>query len=386
MGHGGRTVEMRKILFVTGTRADYGKIKAFIQAVEDHSDFEAYIFVSGMHLIETFGSTYKEVLKDKYKNVYVDFSQANSGIMSYDFGNVVCNLTGYVRQIKPNVILVHGDRIDALAGATVGALNNIKVIHIEGGELSGTIDESIRHAISKFAHIHLVSNENAKQRLMQLGEEERRIFIVGSPDIDIMMSDQLPDVASAKKRYDIPFDTYAFFTYHPVTTEFISLQRKIQTVVEALIDSGKNYIAIYPNNDYGSEIILNELNQLEDNPHFRIFPSIRFEYFLTLLKNAEFMVGNSSAGIRETGIYGIPAIDVGSRQTGRYTDKDIHIQHVIEDRAQLLRAIEEVPKYRRVVKNYGNGDSSRRFMEILQEDTIWNIEIQKRFVDIDKTI
>jgi len=386
VGHGGRTVEMRKILFVTGTRADYGKIKAFIQAVEDHSDFEAYIFVSGMHLIETFGSTYKEVLKDKYKNVYVDFSQANSGIMSYDFGNVVCNLTGYVRQIKPNVILVHGDRIDALAGATVGALNNIKVIHIEGGELSGTIDESIRHAISKFAHIHLVSNENAKQRLMQLGEEERRIFIVGSPDIDIMMSDQLPDVASAKKRYDIPFDTYAFFTYHPVTTEFISLQRKIQTVVEALIDSGKNYIAIYPNNDYGSEIILNELNQLEDNPHFRIFPSIRFEYFLTLLKNAEFMVGNSSAGIRETGIYGIPAIDVGSRQTGRYTDKDIHIQHVIEDRAQLLRAIEEVPKYRRVVKNYGNGDSSRRFMEILQEDTIWNIEIQKRFVDIDKTI
>lgn len=377
---------MRKILFVTGTRADYGKIKAFIQAVEGNNDFEAFVFVSGMHLIETFGSTYKEVLKDKYRNVYVDFSQANSGIMSYDFGNVVCNLTGYVRQIKPDAVIVHGDRIDALAGATVGALNNIKVVHIEGGELSGTIDESIRHAISKFAHIHLVSNENAKQRLIQLGEEERRIFIVGSPDIDIMMSDQLPDIVSAKKRYNIPFDTYAFFTYHPVTTEFDSLQRKIQTVVGALIDSGKNYIAIYPNNDYGSEIILNELNQLKGNPHFRIFPSIRFEYFLTLLKNAEFMVGNSSAGIRETGIYGIPAIDVGSRQTGRYTEEDIHIQHVMEDKAQLLRAIGEVPKYRRVVKNYGNGDSSRRFMEILQEDTIWNMEIQKRFVDIDKTI
>ncbi len=386
MGHGGRTAGMRKILFVTGTRADYGKIKAFIQAVEAHDDFEAYVFVSGMHLIETFGNTYKEVLKDKYKNVYVDFSQANSGVMSYDFGNVACNLTGYVRRIKPDAILVHGDRIDALAGAAVGALNNIKVIHIEGGELSGTIDESIRHAISKFAHIHLVSNENARQRLIQLGEEERRIFIVGSPDIDIMMSDRLPDIVSAKKRYDIPFDTYAFFIYHPVTTEFAFLQRKIQTVVEALIDSGENYIAIYPNNDYGSEIILNELHQLEENPHFRIFPSIRFEYFLTLLKNAEFMIGNSSAGIRETGIYGIPAIDIGSRQTGRYAEKDIHIQHVTEDKAQLLRAIEDVSKYRRVVKNYGNGDSSRRFMEILQGDAIWNIEIQKRFVDIHKTI
>lgn len=377
---------MRKILFVTGTRADYGKIKAFIQAVEIHSDFEAYVFVSGMHLIETFGSTYQEVLKDKYKNVYVDFSQANSGIMSYDFGNVACNLTGYVRRVKPDMIVVHGDRIDALAGATVGALNNIKVVHIEGGELSGTIDESIRHAISKFAHIHLVSNENAKQRLMQLGEEEKRIFIVGSPDIDIMMSDQLPDMDSAKKRYDIPFDTYAFFIYHPVTTEFASLQKKIQTVVEALIDSGRNYIVIYPNNDYGSEIILNELNQLKDNPHFRIFPSIRFEYFLTLLKNTEFMVGNSSAGIRETGIYGIPAIDVGSRQTGRYTEEDIHIQHVMEDKEQILGAMEEVSRYRRVVKNYGSGDSSRCFMEMLQEDTIWNIEIQKRFVDIHKTI
>ena len=377
---------MRKILFVTGTRADYGKIKAFIQAVEAHSGFEAYIFVSGMHLIETFGSTYKEVLKDRYKNVYVDFSQANSGIMSYDFGNVACNLTGYVRHIKPDAIFVHGDRVDALAGAAVGALNNIKVIHIEGGELSGTIDESIRHAISKFAHIHLVSNENAKQRLLQLGEEERRIFIVGSPDIDIMMSDQLPDIVSAKKRYDIPFDSYALFTYHPVTTEFVFLQKNIQTVLEALIDSRKNYVVIYPNNDYGSEIILNELHRLEDNPHFRMFPSIRFEYFLTLLKNTEFMVGNSSAGIRETGVYGIPAIDVGSRQTGRYTEKDIHIQHVMEDKAQLLQAIADVSKYRRVVKNYGNGDSSRRFMEILQEETIWNIEIQKKFIDIHKTI
>lgn len=386
MGYGGRIIGMKKILFVTGTRADYGKIKAFIRAVEAHSDFEAYVFVSGMHLIETFGNTYKEVLKDQYKNVYVDFSQANSGIMSYDFGNVVCNLTGYVRQIKPDVILVHGDRIDALAGATVGALNNIKVIHIEGGELSGTIDESIRHAISKFAHIHLVSNENAKQRLIQLGEEEWRIFIVGSPDIDIMMSSQLPDLVSAKKRYDIPFDTYAFFIYHPVTTEFVSLQRDIQTVVGALVDSRKNYIAIYPNNDYGSEIILNELNQLKDNPHFRIFPSIRFEYFLTLLKNAEFMIGNSSAGIRETGIYGIPAIDIGTRQTGRYTEKDIHIQHIMEDKTQILRAIKDAQKHRRVVKNYGNGNSARRFMEILQENAIWDIEIQKRFVDIHKTI
>ena len=136
---------MRKILFITGTRADYGKIKSLIQGIEESKDMEAYVFVSGMHLLDTYGSTYREVLKDGYKNVYVAYGLINSGNMSYDLGDVVCQLTGYVQNIRPDMIVIHGDRIDALAGAMVGALNNIRVAHIEGGELSGTIDESIRH-------------------------------------------------------------------------------------------------------------------------------------------------------------------------------------------------------------------------------------------------
>lgn len=373
---------MKKILFITGTRADYGKIKSLIKAVEASTDFEAFIFVSGMHLIDKFGNTYEEVLKDGYRNVYVDFSQANRGIMSYDLGNVICNLTGYVSKVCPDMIVVHGDRIDALAGAIVGALNNIRVAHIEGGELSGTIDESMRHAITKFAHLHLVCNQEAKQRLIQLGEEQERIHIVGSPDIDIMLSDSLPSIEQTKERYDISFEEYALLMYHPVTTEFEGMKERISQIVSAVIESGKKYVVIYPNNDYGSEIILAEYERFKGSSDFRIFPSVRFEYFLVLLQYADFMIGNSSAGIRETGIYGIPAIDIGSRQAGRYTNLNANIQHVSEKKEEILKAVSHVGNYRKKCFSYGRGDSTERFMEILNDPKSWSFKIQKSFIDM----
>ena len=377
---------MKKIVFITGTRADYGKIKSLIASIETNEKFEAYIFVSGMHLIEKFGNTYEEIIKDGYRNIYVDFAQAHTGVMSYDLGNVICNLSGYIRQVNPDMIIVHGDRIDALAGAVVGALNNIKVAHIEGGEISGTIDESIRHAITKFSHIHMVCNEGAKSRLIQLGENENNIFVIGSPDIDIMMSNNLPSLEAAKSRYDISFDNYGLLMYHPVTTEFDGLQEKINNIVTALIESEKNYVVIYPNNDLGSEIILNEYKRLKNNSHFRMFPSLRFEHFLTLLKNAEFMIGNSSAGVRETGVYGVPDIDIGNRQSGRYKIEGSNIQHVIEDKKEILDAIQNVNNYRKKMSEYGQGDSTQKFMDIIENDDVWNIEIQKKFIDRNSTL
>lgn len=377
---------MKKILFITGTRADYGKIKSLIRAVDDHPAFSAHVFVSGMHLLEKFGNTYEEVLKDDYENTYVDFSQTNTGLMSFDLGSVICNLTGFVLQTKPDMLVVHGDRVDALAGAIVGALNNIKVAHIEGGEISGTIDESIRHAITKFSHIHLVCNETAKSRLIQMGESEDAIFLLGSPDIDVMLSGNLPSLESAKERYEVAFDDYALFMYHPVTTEFSELQENIKKVISALIASEKNYIVIYPNNDYGSEIILNELNRVKSNLHFKVFPSIRFEHFLTFLQNAEFMIGNSSAGIRETGVYGIPAIDIGSRQTGRYKLEGSNIQHVEEDERQILDAINACGEYHMKMYSFGKGDSTETFIDILESPEIWNLEIQKKFIDMHATL
>lgn len=371
----------KKILFITGTRADYGKIKPLLKKVEDDPNFDLYIFVSGMHLIEKLGNTYREVLKDKYTNVYVDFSQANSGIMSFDLGNVISNLTNYVRKVKPEMIVVHGDRIDAMAGAVVGALNNIVVAHIEGGELSGTIDESIRHAITKLSHLHMVSNEEAKERLVQLGEEEARVFVTGSPDIDVMLSGKLPPIEDAKKWYGINFDKYAICMYHPVTTEVQLLKEHIENLVSAMLDSGKDYVVVYPNNDLGSDLIMNEYRRFEGNKHFRVFPSVRFEYFLTLLKNADFMIGNSSAGIRETGVYAVPSIDLGTRQRGRYSKKNKNLQHVDEEHDKILDAISKISAYRVKSYQFGRGNSTERFMNIIKDDAIWNMNIQKVFVD-----
>ena len=375
---------MKKLLFITGTRADYGKIKSLISSVERSSLFEAYVFVSGMHLLEKYGSTYMEVQKDGYKNIYVDFSQTNIGNMSYDLGNVIQNLTAYVMHIKPDMIVVHGDRIDALAGAIVGALNNILVAHIEGGEVSGTIDESTRHAISKYAHIHFVCNEVAKRRLIQLGEESNRIFVIGSPDIDILISNSLPSIEDAKSWYEIPFEKWGILMYHPVTTEVGELRSKIREVVDAVISSKRNYIVIYPNNDMGTDIILNEYERLRNNNRFRLYPSIRFEYFLTPLRHSDFMIGNSSAGVRETGVYGIPSIDIGSRQKGRYLDTIGNIQHVNEDETEILNAIDCIDNYRIQSFEYGKGNSTEQFMEIVSKEDVWKISIQKKFIDCVK--
>jgi UDP-N-acetylglucosamine 2-epimerase (hydrolysing) len=376
---------MKKILFITGTRADYGKIKSLIKSVDNDSNFEASVYVSGMHLLEQYGSTYNEVLKDGYSNVYMAFGQHYSNSMSYNLGNIICDLTGYIthNQNKPDMIVVHGDRIDALAGAIVGAYNNILVAHIEGGEVSGTIDDSTRHAISKFSHIHLVSNEEARRRLIQLGENPDYIHIIGSPDIDLMLSKDLPDLKRVLKYYEIPFEQYGILMYHPVTTEHDSIGAHIREIVDGVIASKRNYIVIYPNNDYGSEIILNEYKRFKSMTNIRVFPSIRFEYFLTLLRNAQFMIGNSSAGIRETGLYGIPSIDIGTRQKNRYQlSESRNIQWVNEDKQAICDAIAKTDEHRIECTAFGNGNSTQEFMNILNNNAIWQLDIQKHFIDL----
>lgn len=375
---------MKKILFVTGTRADYGKMKPLMQALDSMKEYEVYIFVCGMHLIETFGSTYNEVLKDGYDNVYIAFGITNTNNASINLGSTITNLAGYVENVNPDMIIVHGDRMDALAGATVGALHNIIVAHIEGGELSGTIDESIRHAISKFAHVHFTCTEEAKKRLIQLGEDKNRIFVIGSPDIDVMLSSNLPSLKEAKKRYEIDFDNYGILMYHPVTTEYEKAGANAKILVDSVIDSGRNYVVIYPNNDLGSEIIINEYRRFEDNRNFRVFPSLRFEHFLTLLKNSDFVIGNSSAGIRETGIYGIPAIDIGTRQAGRYSSKLCkNVQHTNIDKSEIMLAIKKTDNFRVSSKSFGEGNSTEKFLKTIADSDFWDISIQKTFIDFD---
>lgn len=376
------SIDKKKLVFITGTRADYGKMKSLMLLLENSDKFEVFVFVCGMHLSKKFGSTYEEVVKDGYKNIHIAYGLKQSFDTSVNLGNTISYLSGYIDNIEPDMIIVHGDRMDALAGAVVGALHNIMVGHIEGGELSGTVDESIRHAISKFAHVHFVCTEEARERLIQLGEEKDRIHIIGSPDIDIMVSKDLPSLKDAKKRYSIEFEKYGILMYHPVTTEYDSISVRIQKIVDAIIESDRNYIVIYPNNDLGSEVILHEYERLAGNEKFRVFPSLRFEFFLTLLKYADFMIGNSSAGVREAGIYGIPVIDIGTRQYGRYHESTSkNIVHVSENKNEIQNAIKNIKTFAIETHLFGDGKSTMRFYEVIDKQEFWDTELQKHFVD-----
>ncbi|NOR57830.1 MAG: UDP-N-acetylglucosamine 2-epimerase (hydrolyzing), partial [Sulfurimonas sp.] len=287
--------------------------------------------------------------------------------------------------IKPDLIVVHGDRLEAMAGAIVGSFNNILVAHIEGGEISGTIDESIRHSVTKLAHIHLVANEEAKTRLIQLGEFEDSIFILGSPDLDLMNPSSLPSLNSVKKYYDIEFEEFSIAIFHPITTEYDKITKHVKAFVDSLIQSNLNYIVVYPNNDLGSIEILNEYKRLENNKRFKIFPSLRFEYFLKLLKNSNFIIGNSSAGIREAPFYNITTIDIGSRQNGRVILPSII--HTDNDKPSILKTIEKAVNHTNKDDNkhlFGKGHSDKLFLDLLNSKKLWLTSHQKQFQELQK--
>jgi UDP-N-acetylglucosamine 2-epimerase (hydrolysing) len=227
-----------------------------------------------------------------------------------------------------------------------------------------------------------VANQSAAERLRQLGECPERVFVVGSPDIDVMLSDELPSLEEVRLRYDIAFDHYAIVLLHPVTTELDQQKERAEAFVEALLSSGRNYVVIYPNNDEGSDQIFESYRVLEDNSRFRIFPSLRFEYFLTLLKHAEFIIGNSSAGIREAPVYGVPTINVGSRQNNRFRHESI--LEVEFDRAGIAIAIEQATTMDSLqpCHYFGKGNSAAGFLAALKGDNIWNTSKQKPFNDL----
>jgi UDP-N-acetylglucosamine 2-epimerase (hydrolysing) len=372
----------RSILFVTGTRADFGKLKPLMLAIEASDDFECRIFVTGMHMIEKYGHTVDEVRHCGFSNVHTHVNSVGGEPMEIVLANTISGLSLYLGQIAADMIVVHGDRCEALAGAITGALRNVRVAHVEGGELSGTVDELIRHAVTKMSHLHFVANDNAARRLRQLGETPESIFEIGSPDVDIMISQSLPSLEQVRSRYNINFDAYGILTFHPVVTELAAIPMQAKNVIDAVKRIDKDFVVIYPNNDLGSDLILSAFERLKGNRRFRIFPSIRFEYFITLLKNADFIVGNSSAGIREAPYFGTPTVNVGTRQHNRFNHSSIiNTSYRTEE---ILAGMEMAMKRgrREPIYAFGDGRSLERFMSVLSNEDTWKIDPQKRFQDI----
>ena len=368
----------KKVVFITGTRADYGKIKSIISELSKNIKFEIYIFITGMHLQKKYGFTYKQIIKENKNNskLFLSSNYCKNNAQDKTLSKTVILFSNYINKIKPDMIFIHGDRVESLAASISGSLNNFLVAHIEGGEISGTIDEHMRHAISKMSHLHFVSNKYAKKILKLLGEKNKSIFNVGSPDIDTMKSKKLPKLHQVKKRYEILFDKYSISILHPVNSRLKNLKEDCLNYFKSLVDSKKNYVLIYPNNDPGNEIILNEIYKLKKNENFKIIKSMRFEYFLTLLKNAEFIIGNSSAAIREAPFYGIPGFDVGDRQKFRFTSKNV-INLNFNYKSILSKISKNNIKSYKQSKLYGKGEASKKIVKILKKKDIWKTKIQK---------
>lgn len=368
------------MVFLTGTRADFGKMKTLMLKLQEDSCFEVLVFVTGMHMLSKFGGTWDEVRKANLKNIYKFINQNENDSMDQILAKTIAGLSDYVKEMRPDMLVVHGDRVEALAGAIVGSLNNIRVAHIEGGEVSGTIDELIRHAVSKLSHIHFVSNESAMRRLIQLGERYESIYTIGSPDIDAMNSSTLPDLSEVMRYYDFDFSNYGILIFHPVTTEFKNIRKQVTVLIDAILATNQNFVVLFPNNDHGSEVILEEYERFSGLSRIVVYPSMRFEYFLTLLKNARYIIGNSSSGIREAPHYGVPAINLGSRQNNRVkTEAVLNVDIVFSDIIAAISKTDSMP--RTVVELFGNGNSTETFYQALLDDAIWAVDTQKFFMD-----
>ena len=372
----------KKILFITGTRADFGKLKPLMQEISKLEEYEYAIFATGMHQLSKYGKTLNEIEKAGLTNVFPYINQVDSDDMEMILANTIKGLSRYLCETTVDLIVVHGDRVEALAGAITGSLRNILVAHVEGGEISGTIDELIRHSISKLSHIHFVATDTAKKRLLQLGEKENTIYQIGSPDVDVMLSDNLPSLKDAMSRYQIDYENYAIAILHPVTTESLDTQRSnAEIFVDSLIDSQMNYIVIYPNNDPGANEIFLSYEKLIDCPRTMVFPSLRFEYFLTFLRNSEYIIGNSSAGIHEAPIYAVPTINIGTRQENRFSHETIFDTPFNKNKIlETISTLQEKPTFEPAFA-YGSGKSAESFKEALPE--IWSLPNQKQFKDLN---
>jgi UDP-N-acetylglucosamine 2-epimerase (hydrolysing) len=358
MGAGSQGVVV-KLLFVTGSRADFSKLRPLIERAAPGHD--VHVLVTGQHTDPHYGSTWHEVcgLRGIVSRVRCIPSSPHALVVSESV-RVTCDLIGDMRG-DPDAIVVHGDRAEALGGAIAGALSNIRVVHVEGGELSGTVDESMRHAVTKLAHLHLVANEQAARRLLAMGERAASIVISGSPEVDVMLSGDLPSLDEVRERYSLSMDTkgYGICIFHPVPTEEDSAEQA-RAVASAMLGSGHRFILLSPNNDPGSVGVFDALAATG----FDLRPSMRHTHFITLLRHAKVVVGNSSCGVREAPVFGVPVVNVGTRQCGRVMS--MNVTSVAPTYGDVLQAIERqwgrsfAPCF-----PYGRGGATDAFIDAL---------------------
>ena len=371
----------KKILFITGTRADFGKLEPLAKELVKNRHSVTF-FITGMHMLSRYGETKYEVRKCKGCEFHEYINQRPGDQHDAILAKTVIGLSDWITEHDPDLVVIHGDRIEALASSIVCATNGVPSAHIEGGEVSGTIDEMYRHCVTKLSRHHFVSSQDAKRRVKMLGEDPDSIYVIGSPELDVHLSGEVVPIDMVKQHYGIDYDEFGIVVFHPVTTEKDSMHAQATSLFDALQESGKKFIVISPNNDPGSEAIFKTLETLP-KPQFKIIPSMRFAYFSSLMKSASCIVGNSSIGVREAPFLGMPSLNVGTRQNNRSNDASITNVEATNKNAILGALTLNWNKRYVQSKRFGTGQAAKLFAEILDGDEFWTRAEQKSFVDPD---
>ncbi|OGT25427.1 MAG: UDP-N-acetyl-D-glucosamine 2-epimerase, UDP-hydrolysing [Gammaproteobacteria bacterium RIFCSPLOWO2_02_FULL_42_14] len=371
---------MRKIFIVTERRADYSRFKPILKLIQQDPLLDYDLVVTGLHLKKEHGFTLSEIETDGFK-IFSTFemyheTEDSGAAMVRSFGTAVRDITRELEKSKPDLILSGFDIAANFAVTIAGAHMNIPVAHIQGGEVSGTIDESIRHAMSKFAHYHFVGNQDAVDRLVKMGELPEMIFNVGCPSIDAILA--VENDAAIVQRYKLTLP-YAVVLQHPVTTEVTESGKQIEKTLNAINELGIDALFILPNNDAGYSPIVKKIEQC----HFKRVASLTLHDYVNLLKKSSVLVGNSSSGIHETASLHIPTINIGSRQQGRLRPMNVIdvSYNTLEIKAAIHKCLSDLD-FLQVVKKclnpYGDGKSARKIVELLKKIRVDASVIQKR--------
>ena len=378
---------MRKIAVFTGNRAEYGLQYPIIKGIYEHPDLECYLLASGAHLQEDFGTTKGEIEKDGFHvHAEIELEMKDDTLRSTctAIGSGILNISEVIEEIQPDFFVVYADRFEGLAAVVASSQMNIPTVHIEGGDVTegGALDDSVRHAMTKLSHLHFTTNEDARERILRLGEEEWRVHNVGFPVIDLLADGKYASEAELAERYGLaPDQPVLLFTQHSVTTESNSAIEQIQPSLSAmrrLADEGCQVILTYPNNDAGGKRIIAELQRFcsEAHPRIQLHKSLgRYNYHGVLAlcgSKSGACVGNSSSGIKETPYFGCPTINIGSRQDGRLRAENVIDAGYDETEIyeQCKRALSDEPfrKQCRECKNpYGKGGAGKAIAEMLAD-------------------
>ncbi len=360
---------MRRVCYLTGTRADFGLMVSTLRLIERHPALELSVLVTGMHLSEQYGMTLREIEAEGFDVlacVPCDMSVTTGAQMARNIGTMLTGFVDALERARPDLLLLLGDRGEMLAGTLAGVHLGIPVVHIHGGERSGTVDEPVRHAISKLAHWHLVATDEARDRLIRMGEHGTHIQVTGAPGLDGLTElASIPREALCRAEGLDPARAIALLVFHPVLHEAESAGTQVRVAAQAILDAGFQVLALMPNSDAGSQSVREVLAMMQKTDCFVVKTHLPRASFVSWMSCCDVMVGNSSSGIIEAASFGTPVINLGTRQNMR--ERNSNVMDVPVETVALMRALRQTALRKDISRpnRYGDGQAGPKIADFL---------------------